>query len=105
MSGQGIMRMKGKEAVEDYFETIVSIIKGVIEIHLSEVAMRKYKNGTPNGTIIFTLPDNTITGHVSGVLNYMVKTIHESNMKGMDLVDYLISEIKKLDIEVSEDVA
>lgn len=105
MSGQGIMRMKGKEAVENYFETIVSIIKGVIEIHLSEVAMRKYKNGTPNGTIIFTLPDNTITGHVSGVLNYMVKTIHESNMKGMDLVDYLISEIKKLDIEVSEDVA
>lgn len=105
MSGQGIMRMKGKEAVEDYLETIVSIIKGVIEIHLSEVAMRKYKNGTPNGTMIFTLPDNTITGHVSGVLDYMVKTIYESNMNGMDLIDHLISEIKKLDLEVSEDVA
>ena len=105
MSGQGIMLMKGKEAVEDYLETIVSIIKGVIEIHLSEVAMRKYKNGTPNGTMIFTLPDNTITGHVSGVLDYMVKTIYESNMNGMDLIDHLISEIKKLDLEVSEDVA
>lgn len=105
MSGQGIMRMKGKEAVEDYLKTIVSIIKGVIEIHLSEVAMRKYKNGTPNGTMIFTLPDNTITGHVSGVLDYMVKTICESNMNGMDLIDHLISEIKKLYLEVSEDVA
>ena len=105
MSGQGIMRMKGEEAVEDYLETIVSIIKGVIEIHLSEVAMRKYKNGTPNGTMIFILPDNTITGHISGVLNHMVNTIYESNMKGMDLVDHLISEIKKLDLEVSEDVA
>lgn len=105
MSGQGIMRMKGKEAVEDYLETIVSIIKGVIEIHLSEVAMRKYKNGTPNGTMIFTLPDNTITGHVSGVLKYMLNIVNESNMTGMDLIDHLISEIKKLDLEVSEDVA
>ena len=105
MSGQGIMRMKGKEAFKDYLETMVSIIKGVIEIHLSEVAIRKYKNGTPNGTMIFTLPDNTITGHISGVLNYMVKIIHESNKTGMDLVDHLIGEIKKLDIEVSEDVA
>ena len=105
MSGQGIMRMKGKEAFEDYLETMVSIIKGVIEIHISEVAIRKYKNGVPNGTMIFTLPDNTITGHISGVLNYMVKIIHESNKTGMDLVDHLISEIKKLDLEVSEDVA
>ena len=52
MSGQGIMHMKGKEAFEDYLETMVSIIKGVIEIHISEVAIRKYKNGVPNGTII-----------------------------------------------------
>ena len=105
MSGQGIMRISGKEAFEDYLETMVSIIKGVIEIHISEVAMRKYKHGIPNGTIIFTLPDNTITDHISGVLNQMVKIIHESKITGMDLVDHLISEIKKLDIEVSEDVA
>lgn len=105
MSGQGIMRMSGKEAFEYYLETMVSIIKGVIEIHISEVVMRKYRGRIPNGTMIFTLPDNTITGHISDVLNYMVKTVHESNMKGMDLVDHLISEIKKLDIEVSEDVA
>lgn len=105
MSGQGIMRMSGKEAIADYIETIVNIVKCVAEIHISEVVMRKYRGRIPNGTMIFTLPDNTITGHISGVLNYMVKTIHESNMKGMDLVDHLISEIKKLDVEVSEDVA
>lgn len=105
MSGQGIIRMNGKEAFEDYLETMVSIIKGVVEIHLSEVAIRKYKNGKPNGTMIFTLPDNTITGHISGVLNYMVKIIHESNKTGLDLVDHLIGEIKKLDLDVSEDVA
>lgn len=105
MSGQGIMRIKGKEAFEDYLETMVSIIKGVIEIHISEVSIRKYKNGVPNGTIIFTLPDNTITGHISGVLKYMLNIVNESNRNGMDLIDHLISEIKKLDLEVSEDVA
>lgn len=105
MSGQGIKQVSGEEAFENYLETMVSIIKGVIEIHISEVAMRKYRGRIPNGTMIFILPDNTITDHISGVLNYMVKTIHESNIKGMDLVDHLISEIKKLDIEVSEYVA
>ena len=55
--------------------------------------------------MIFTLPDGTITGHIGGVFNYMAKVINRENKKGMDLVDLIVSEVKLLDVEVSEDVA
>ena len=54
--------------------------------------------------MIFTLPDGTITGHITGVLKYMLNVVCGTEMTGIDLVDHLISEIKKLDLEVSEDV-
>ena len=104
MSGQGIKQASGEEAFDGWIGSVIGIISGAVEIHLSEVSMRKYGNNIPKGTMIFTLPDNTITGHISGVLDYMIKTIHESKKTGMDLVDHLINEIKKLDLEVSEDV-
>lgn len=104
MSGQGIKQASGEEAFDGWIGSVIGIISGAVEIHLSEVSMRKYGNNIPKGTMIFTLPDNTITGHISGVLDYMIKTIHESKKAGMDLVDHLINEIKKLDLEVSEDV-
>lgn len=55
--------------------------------------------------MIFTLPDGTITGNITSVLKYMLNVVYETEMTGMDLVDHLISEIKKLDLEISEDVA
>lgn len=105
MSGQEIKQASGEEAFDGWIESVIGIISGAVEIHLSEVSMRKYGNNTPKGTMIFTLPDNTITGHISGVLKYMLNIVNETKMTGMDLIDHLISEIKKLDLEVSEDVA
>lgn len=55
--------------------------------------------------MVFILPDGTITGNITGVLKYMLKVVYETEMTDMDLIDHLISEIKKLDLEVSEDVA
>lgn len=105
MSGQGIKQASGEEAFDGWIKSVIGIIQGAVEIHLSEVSMRKYENNIPKGTMIFTLPDNTITCHISGVLKYMLNIVNETKMTGMDLIDHLISEIKKLDLEVSEDVA
>ena len=55
--------------------------------------------------IIFTLPDGTIRGNIKGVIEYLLNIVYESKTIGMDLVDLLIREIKKIDMEVSEDVA
>ena len=79
MSRQGVSHTRGKKAVDGLMESLTSVIKGVVEIHISEVAMRKYKNGIPNGTLIFTLPDNTITGHINGVLKYILTIVYEEN--------------------------
>lgn len=105
MSGQGITYASGEEAVEGWIKSVAGILEGCVEIHLSEVLNRKYGNSQTEGTMIFTLPDGTITGNVTGVLKYMLNVVYETEMTGMDLVDHLISEIKKLDLEVSEDVA
>ena len=34
----------------------------------------------------------------------MLNVVYETEMTDMDLVDHLINEIKKLDLEISEDV-
>ena len=105
MSGQGIKYASGEEAVEGWIKSVTGIVEGCVEIHLSEVLKRKYGNSRSSGTIVFILPDGTITGNITGVLNYMLKVVYETEMMDMDLIDHLISEIKKLDLEVSEDVA
>lgn len=105
MSGQGITYASGEEAVEGWIKSVAGIVEGCVEIHLSEVLNHKYGNSQLSGTMIFTLPDGTITGNVTGVLKYMLNVVYETEMTGMDLVDHLISEIKKLDLEISEDVA
>ena len=102
MSEQGITYASGEEAVEGWVKSVAGIVEGCVEIHLSEVLKRKYGNSQLSGTMIFTLPDGTITGHITGVLKYMLNVVYGT---GMDLVDHLISEIKKLDLEISEDVA
>ena len=48
---------------------MAGIIEGSVEIHLSEVLKRKYGNSQSSGTMVFTLPDGTITGNITGVLN------------------------------------
>ena len=105
MSGQGITYASGEEAVEGWIKSVTGIIEGSVEIHLSEVLKRKYGNSQLSGTMVFTLPDGTITGNITGVLKYMLNVVYETEMTDMDLVDHLISEIKKLDLEISEDVA
>lgn len=105
MSEQGITYISGEEAVEGWVKSVSGIVDGCVEIHLSEVFKRKYGNSQTEGTMIFTLPDGTITGNITGVLKYMLNVVYETEMTGMDLVDHLISEIKKLDLEISEDVA
>ena len=105
MSGQGITYASGEEAVEGWIKSVTGIIEGGVEIHLSEVLKRKYGNSQLSGTMIFTLPDGTITGNITGVLKYMLNVVYETEMTDMDLVDHLINEIKKLDLEISEDVA
>lgn len=105
MSEQGITYASGEEAVEGWVKSVAGIVEGCVEIHLSEVLKRKYGNSQLSGTMIFTLPDGTITGHITGVLKYMLNVVYGTEMTGMDLVDHLISEIKKLDLEISEDVA
>ena len=84
---------------------MAGIVEGCVEIHLSEVLKRKYGNSQSSGTMVFILPDGTITGNITGVLKYMLKVVYETEMADMDLIGHLISEIKKLDLEVSEDVA
>lgn len=105
MSGQGIKYASGEEAVEGWIKSVAGIIEGCVEIHLSEVLKRKYGNSQSSGTMVFILPDGTITGNITGVLKYMLKVVYETEMTDMDLIDHLISEIKELDLEVSEDVA
>lgn len=75
MSGQGIKQVSGEEAFDGWIESVIGIISGAVEIHLSEVSMCKYGNNIPKGTMIFTLPDNTITCHISGVLKYMLNIV------------------------------
>ena len=104
MSEQGITYASGEEAVEGWVKSVAGIVEGCVEIHLSEVLKRKYGNSQLSGTMIFTLPDGTITGHITCVLKYMLNVVYGTEMTGMDLVDHLISEIKKLDLEVSENV-
>lgn len=69
MSGQGITYASGEEAVEGWIKSVAGIIEGSVEIHLSEVLKRKYGNSQSSGTMVFTLPDGTITGNITGVLN------------------------------------
>lgn len=105
MSEQGFHCAKGKEAVDGWLHSVLALIGACIEIHLSDIARHKYVHGAPEGVMIFTLPDGTIRGNVKGVIEYLLNIVYESKMIGMDLVDLLIREIKKIDMEVSEDVA
>lgn len=105
MSGQGITYASGEEAVKGWIKSVAGIVEGCVAIHLSEVLKRKYGNSQSEGTMVFTLPDGTITGNITGVLKYMLNVVYETEMTDMDLVDHLINEIKKLDLEISEDVA
>ena len=104
MSEQGFVKASGKEAVKGWLDSVFNLIAACVEIQLSDIARHKYANGLPEGVMIFTLPDGTIRGNINGVIEYLLNIVYESKTIGMDLVDLLIREIKKIDMEVSEDV-
>ena len=103
MSEQGFSAQSGDAAYNGWIASVSSIVSGCLEIHMSEVMRRKYGDNKPDGPMIITLPDNTITGHIAGVFRYIGEILGKRQDIGMSLVDYLISEIKKIDIEMSED--
>jgi hypothetical protein len=105
MSGQGMGQLSGEKAVDGWANSVTNLMVGCLEIQVSTILINKYGDRKLDGTMIFTLPDGTITGHIGGVFNYMAKVINRENKKGMDLVDLIVSEVKLLDVEVSEDVA
>ena len=105
MSEQGFSTQSGDAAYNGWIASVSSIVSGCLEIHMSEVLHHKYGDNKPDGPMIITLPDNTITGHIAGVFRYIGEILGKRQDIGMSLVDYLISEIKKIDIEVSEDDA
>lgn len=105
MSEQEIFRCTGDDAVKGWVNSIGDVISGCVEIHLSEVMRRKYGDDQPKGLLIITLPNNTITGGSPGIAKYFAEWMTQQDDIGMGLVDLLISEIKKIDIEVSEDDA
>lgn len=98
MKEQGL---KGEEAAE-LLASLIQFISVGLEIHLSDLLRRKYGDERPENPMIFILPDNTITGNMMGVMKYMVKLIAEADKFGGDLLGLLLTEIKKVDVEVSE---
>lgn len=105
MSEQGFSAQSGDAAYNWWITSVSSVVSGCLEIHMAEVMRHKYGDNNPDGPMIITLPDNTITGHIADVFQYIWEILGKRQDVGMSLVDYLISEIKKIDLEVSEDDA
>lgn len=105
MKEQGLTIVNGEEGLDGFLDSVANFTVGGLEVHLSELLQRKYGDERPENPMIFILPDNTITGNVTGVMRYMAKLIAQTDKSGDDLLDLLLTEIKKVDVEVSESVA
>lgn len=105
MNGQGFTVVNGEEVVDEFLTSVIQFIRSGLEIHLSESLQRKYGDERPENPIIFILSDNTITGNITGVIKYMTKLIAQTDKSGGELLDFILSEIRKIDVEISENVA